>query len=113
MVGHGVKRAAIDLASDAMIPTPLGVRKTPRYVAAAQVLKQNRGIKRTVGHSLGGAISYNLSKDNNLEYETYAAPALNLFGEPDRHRHRHYLDPVSVTDRGATSSFAMYPHGYL
>ena len=95
-----------------MIPTPLGVRKTPRYVAAAQMLKQNRGIKRTVGHSLGGAISYNLSKDHNLEYETYAAPALNLFGEPDRHRHRHYLDPVSVTDRGATSSFAMYPHGY-
>lgn len=83
---------------------------TPRYKQAEAALARAPFVTRVAGHSLGGSIALNLAHAHNLEYETYAAPALSW--TPDEHQHAHYGDPIAAFNRGATRTPAWYPHGY-
>ena len=69
-----------------------------------------------MGHSLGGSVALQLAKDKGIEYtRTFGAPVLEL-GNSHRglvERYRHFFDPVSVGDRGASwGSMMANPHSY-
>jgi hypothetical protein len=112
MGGGGLRRAFADLLSDANIPGPFGVRATPRYIEAENILRVNPQVNHLYGHSLGGAISTVLARDHNLQNDAWAAPLRSW--QRDAHQHAHYWDPVAALNRGAvrTSSDSWYPHGY-
>jgi hypothetical protein len=110
--GGGVKRAFEDVLSDANLPGPFGVRATPRFKVARTILARNPQVTHLYGHSLGGAISTVLARDNNLQNDAWAAPLRSW--QRDAHQHAHYWDPVAALNRGAvrTASDSWYPHGY-
>ena len=74
-------------------------------------------VHRVVGHSLGGSVALELSKNKGIEFSrTFGAPVfdLNPFNRGKVERYRHPLDPVSIFDRGATwgGLVADQPHTY-
>ena len=83
-----------------------GVHTTPKYKAAEQVLALYPEVRHLVGHSLGASIAKNLANSKGLTYEVYNNPAMSWQRDP--HSHRHWLDPISILDRGASSTF----HGF-
>lgn len=91
------------------IPTHT-VYKTERYQQAMKHF--GKGIKTLVGHSLGGSVALELQKNYPyLVSRTYGAPVM---GYQPGTRYRHYGDPVSMFDFGATSTWASEwnPHAY-
>ena len=96
------------------------VPQTTRYKTARQYLDSpdGKGIKRLVGHSLGGSVSLELSKGLNIPATTYGAPVLDLiprnpFHKPDRYACKS--DPVAITDFGAKKILCadrLNPHSY-
>lgn len=102
-------RSVRDALQDTMIPFGLTAH-TDRFKEAQNAL--NPQIKRVVGHSLGGSVALELAKKHNLDSETYAAPVVSF--EPSAKRHRHEWDPISILDRGASStpSPSWNPHTY-
>lgn len=87
--------------------------ETSRYKQFEQIMDLHPEINRGVGHSLGGSILLEYIKrhpERNLETVTYSAPVISSSGGK---RYRHYLDPVSMFDWGATSTgFSTNPHDY-
>lgn len=74
--------------------------------------------KKLVGHSLGSAIVnqilFEKNKTDNIRYigRGYAAPIMrNSIG---MFTYRHYLDPISITNREATMTMpeGFNPHAY-
>jgi len=96
------------------------VRETTRYRTARQYLHSSdgQGVKRLVGHSLGGSVSLELSNNYNIPATTYGAPVLDLiprnpFHKPDRYACKS--DPVAITDFGAKKVLCadrLNPHSY-
>lgn len=86
------------------------VRDTPRFRTASQVLSLYPGTTRIAGHSLGAAVATELAQQHGLQYEVYANPGISYHDDP--HSHRHYMDVVSILDRGAQTTWSMHPHGY-
>ena len=79
------------------------VPQTTRYRTANDYLSSEagRGVKRLVGHSLGGSVSLEISKNYNIPATTFGAPVLDIiprnpFHKPDRLACR--FDPVASLD---------------
>ena len=97
-------KTARDVFSD-WIKIPLGLTKyTKRYKEAEDVLKANPQVKNLIGHSLGSAVSDELSKrneDKQLKTTLYGSPFVDFTGKQSDNRYRHKFDPVSILDRGS------------
>lgn len=97
-----------DLLTDITIPFGM-LSHTPRYQSA---LAASRFVDRVVGHSLGGAIALQISRDTGIPAVTYGAPSLPFtsLGE----RHNSLLDPVSFFDVNAIhdAGSGWNPHGF-
>ena len=97
-------KTARDVFSD-WIKIPLGLTKyTKRYKEAEDVLKANPQVKNLIGHSLGSAVSDELSKrneDKQLKTTLYGSPFVDFTGKQSENRFRHKFDPVSILDRGS------------
>ena len=93
-----------DVFSD-WIKIPLGLtRYSKRYKEAEDVLKANPQVKNLIGHSLGSAVSDELSKRNEnkqLKTTLYGSPFVDFTGKQSENRYRHKFDPVSILDRGS------------
>jgi len=93
-----------DVFSD-WIKIPLGLtRYSKRYKEAEDVLKANPQVKNLIGHSLGSAVSDELSKrneDKQLKTTLYGSPFVDFTGKQSDNRYRHKFDPVSILDRGS------------
>jgi hypothetical protein len=75
-----------------------------RYQMAQQAARETRP-ETVVGHSLGGAVALEMQKENpSLETRTYGAPVFDPLGQSPGERYRSRFDPVSILDRGATST---------
>ena len=105
-----------DLLTDLTLPIGM-LNKTDRYQSAKQLYELYGRPRNIVSHSLGGSIALELNKEynNNINVTTYGSPVvdINPFQKPQRRR--HYGDPVSMMDFGATSSFSSgwNPHSVL
>jgi hypothetical protein len=96
------------------------VPQTTRYKTARRYLDsiEGKGIPRLVGHSLGGSVGLELSKDFNIPATTYGAPVVDLIPRNPFHRPHRYackFDPVAITDFGAKKipcSDRLNPHSY-
>lgn len=101
-------KSAGDVVKDLLIS--LGMTNfSSRYQAARAAM--NPGVKTVVGHSLGGSVALHLAGDYDVQAVTYGAPVVsNTPGV----RFRHAWDPISILDRGASSSTARgwNPHAY-
>ncbi len=94
------------------------VRNAYRYQQAEKALKANPNIKTAVGHSLGASVRLELQK--NYPYSksrTNGGPIWDPLGSDSKSsdRYRNYLDPISIFDRSAKSSFKANPlfsHNY-
>ena len=107
----------VDFWDDLKIP-PNQVHRTTRYANAVQALLKAAadGVQVThlAGHSLGGAVAYRLLKDaeagrlgpqfKTFQVRTYGAPLLNSRQHPNVQALRRAWGPVSMFDRGATTS---------
>ena len=93
-----------DVFSD-WIKIPLGLtRYSKRYKEAEDVLKANPQVKNLIGHSLGSAVSDELSKrseNKQLKTTLYGSPFVDFTGKQSDNRFRHKFDPVSIMDRGS------------
>jgi hypothetical protein len=93
-----------DVFSD-WIKIPLGLtRYSKRYKEAEDVLKANPQVKNLIGHSLGSAVSDELSKrneDKQLKTTLYGSPFVDFTGKQSENRWRHKFDPISILDRGS------------
>ena len=93
-----------DVFSD-WIKIPLGLtRYSQRYKEAEKVLAANPQVKNLIGHSLGSAVSDELSKrneDKQLKTTLYGSPFVDFTGKQSDNRYRHKFDPVSILDRGS------------
>ena len=93
-----------DVFSD-WIKIPLGLTKyTKRYKEAEDVLKENPQVKNLIGHSLGSAVSDELSKrseNKQLKTTLYGSPFVDFTGKQSENRYRHKFDPISFLDRGS------------
>ena len=87
------------------------LKDSERYQQANKALKANPGIKRVVGHSLGGSVALEMQKQSpKLESRTYGAPVWNpLGGEVNAQRSRNWADPASLFDRSAERSVKWNP----
>ena len=109
--------SAQDVWDDLKIPFHM-TEQSDRYQQAENVYLQlvNQGlpVDTVIGHSLGGSVALQLAKNYGLESRTYAAPVLDLNPFQKTDRYRYMLDPVSVLDRGANTSWSlrMNPHSY-
>ena len=105
---------------------PFGkVSKSYRYQKADEALKNNPNITRVVGHSLGGAVAVEMTKNHpNLNYRTYGAPVFDPFGlgrlndninslltgeKNKNERYANWLDPVAIMDASAEHSIFFEP----
>ena len=97
-------KTARDVFSD-WIKIPLGLtRYSKRYKEAEDALKANPQVKNLIGHSLGSAVSDELSKrneDKQLKTTLYGSPFVDFTGKQSDNRYRHKFDPVSILDRGS------------
>ena len=93
-----------DVFSD-WVKIPLGLtRYSQRYKEAEKVLAANPQVKNLIGHSLGSAVSDELSKrneDKQLKTTLYGSPFVDFTGKQSDNRYRHRGDLVSVLDRGS------------
>jgi pimeloyl-ACP methyl ester carboxylesterase len=92
-----------DAWDDLKIPFHL-TSYSQRYGQAAQALEENPDVKTVVGHSLGGAVTLELAKNNPGKFRTvtYGSPTF-YFGKEKGERYRHPGDPVSMFDDGAVN----------
>jgi hypothetical protein len=78
--------------------------------------KYGKPVNRVVGHSLGGSVALELAKNKDIEFSrTFGAPVTdpNPYHRGAADRYRHFGDPVSLSDRGASlGSLMLYPHSY-
>lgn len=100
---------ARDIADDVMLPFS-GSAATRRYKIVRRALDAHPEVTRLVGHSLGAAVAERLAQERGLDHELYSAPRISW--QNDSHSHRHWLDPVSVLDRGAQGTWSpnLNPH---
>ena len=99
-----------DVLDDLSIPLGL-TNTTARHRDAAMVLNANPQFSTLVGHSLGGAVSLQLQKENPaLKTRTHGAPVTSTTSSSERFR--HYGDPVAMLDFGAqtTALGSLSPH---
>ena len=90
-----------DVWDDLKIPFHL-TKYSQRYEDAEKLLKEHPEVDNLVSHSLGGAVSLELNKNNNNKYDTttYGAPVFQMDDKKGK-RYRHTLDPISGLDRGS------------
>lgn len=99
-----------DIRDDMRLPFGK-VREAARYRAAADHLRAHPYIHTVIGHSLGGSVAIATAHDFNKKWETWANPGVSWKKDP--RKHRHWGDPISMFDRGATSTAPGWnPHGY-
>ncbi len=81
-----------------------GSKAIRRYQMAQQAARETKP-ETVVGHSLGGAVALQMQKESpELKTRTYGAPVLDPLGQSAGERYRSRFDPVSILDRGATST---------
>lgn len=97
-----------DVLTDLTIPFGNALESTGRFRKAEWAFLTHQP-KLVIGHSLGAAIAAHLAKlypDQQVEFRLYGAPRLSWNEQDPRiHSFRHYLDPVSIFDRAASSTF--------
>lgn len=88
-----------------------GVKLQPRYHAASTMMGPH--VEHVVGHSMGGTVAQQLTRDHErLTGVSYGAPP-TLFPPSKRFvRRRDLFDPVSLLDLGATTHNVWKPHTY-
>ena len=86
-----------DVWDDLKIPFHL-TKYSQRYEDA----EKHTEVDNLVSHSLGGAVSLELNKNNNNKYDTttYGAPVFQVDDKKGK-RYRHTLDPISGLDSGS------------
>lgn len=99
------------LVDDPLIPFGK-VDWSNRYAQASTAL--GPGIRHVVGHSLGAAVAARLAEENpSLQARLYGAPRISWTPNPRIQSYRRFGDPISILDRGATSSVGgLNPHSY-
>lgn len=115
---HGAGRLAADVRDDMRLPLSNvagwgGVRNTDKYRQVKRLIEADPSVEEIVGHSLGAAVAQALGDDTGRPYRAYGSPSVTWQRNP-RHR-RHFWDPVSILDRGASSSHFIptgNPHGF-
>ena len=81
-----------------------GSKAIHRYQMAQQAARETKP-ETVAGHSLGGAAALEMQKEQpGLKTKTYGAPVFDPLSRSPGDRYRSRLDPVSVMDRGATST---------
>ena len=81
-----------------------GSKAIHRYQMAQQAARETQP-ETVVGHSLGGAVALQMQKEQpELSTRTYGAPVFDPLGRNPGDRYRSRFDPVSILDRGATST---------
>lgn len=81
-----------------------GSKAIHRYQMAQQAAAETKP-ETVVGHSLGGAVALQMQKESpELKTRTYGAPVFDPLGQSAGERYRSRFDPVSILDRGATST---------
>ena len=109
--------SAQDVWDDLKIPFRM-TDQSDRYKQAEkvylQLVQQGQPVDTVIGHSLGGAVALELAKNYGLRSRTYGAPVLDLNPFQKTERFRYMLDPVSILDRGANTSWSLHmnPHSY-
>ena len=102
-----------DVLDDTLIPFN-AVHLSNRYAQAQDALAP--GITTIVGHSLGAAVAARLAEQNpRLPARLYGAPRISWSSNANSRIKsvRRYGDPVSLLDRGASSSVGGFnPHSY-
>ena len=94
------------------IPAYGDLRQSHRYKQADKALKANPRVTRVVGHSLGGAVTLQLQKDNpQLQSRTYGAPVMDPLGlsKGKAERYANAGDPVAMFDRSAQTHYLWNP----
>lgn len=104
-----VGQAARDLWDDAMLPLSNvaglgGATHTRKMGQVRQALARHPEITMMVGHSLGASVARQAAVEHSLDYRSYNSPSIS-WTRNDRSR-RHFFDPISALDRGATSTAA-------
>ena len=88
------------------IPVWCDLRNSTRYQAARDALMQNPQVKRTVGHSLGSSVGFELQKNysHTTCSRTHGEPVWDIWGKESNNvdRYRNWFDPVSMFDRSAS-----------
>ena len=98
-------------------------RKIERYEQAKKALIDHPEVVNLRGHSLGGSVALELSKNfSHIETtRTYGSPIWDPLGKDGKNveRYKNYMDPVSYFDNSAKTSFKPDPfssssltHGY-
>jgi len=109
--------SAQDVWDDLKIPFHM-TEQSDRYRQAEkvylQLAQQGQPVDTVIGHSLGGSVALALAKNYGLQSRTYGAPVLDLNPFQRTDRYRYILDPVSMLDRGANTSWSLHmnPHSY-
>ena len=81
-----------------------GSKAIHRYQMAQQATRATKP-DTVVGHSLGGAVALQMQEeDPRLQARTYGAPVFDPLGTNPGERSRSRFDPISIFDRGATST---------
>ena len=81
-----------------------GSKAIHRYQMAQQAARATKP-ETVVGHSLGGAVALQMQEeDPRLQARTYGAPVFDPQGNNPGERSRSRFDPISIFDRGATST---------
>ena len=103
-------QTAGDLVDDLSIPLGM-TNRTKRYAEANAVMQKNAGIKRVVGHSLGGSVALTIAQQYQLESRTYGAPVISFTGGE---RYRNVGDPIAAFDFMAHTSIPtqLNPHSH-
>ena len=91
------------------VPAWGDLRDSERYQKALEEFKNQGQIDTVVGHSPGGSVSLELQQnypDRVKKSRTYGAPVMDLLGSESENvdRHRNWIDPVFIFDRGAKKS---------
>lgn len=104
-----------DVLADATLPWG-GARGSLQMTAAKRALTDHRGIARVVGHSLGGAVAFEIAKQYpDVDAVLFNAPMGQLENWPPNVRSlRHPLDPVSMIGQNmeTVADATGDPHGY-
>ena len=90
-----------------------GARATRRYAELDAKLQTHPEVDTLVGHSLSGSVIRAYAADHpRYEHRVYAVPGVTW--RSDAHSFRHYADPISFFDRGATATSPGWnPHSYV
>lgn len=103
-----------DALEDLTIPFTRNVQITKRYRDARDRLDKSPHIREIIGHSLGGSVANDLSKERQIAARLYSAP-VNFNLSPFAEHYSTRFDPIawfSAKRQTPSSSSGWNPHSY-